>query len=129
MRLMASSAPKPWLRAFTRITPGAAGVALAWMHRLQAHPAVAAALAGEVISVSWAREICAWTDRLPPDLAGDADAILLAAAAGGADLRDLALLAAEMLSRAAPPDGDDDGFADRAAVAGEDPGWCGAAGR
>ena len=105
--------PKPWLRAFTRITPGAAGVALAWMHRLQAHPLVAAALAGEVISVSWAREICAWTDRLPPELAGDADRILLAAAAAGADLRDLALLAAEMLARAAPPDGDGDGFADR----------------
>jgi Domain of unknown function (DUF222) len=105
--------PKPWLRAFTRITPGAAGVALAWMHRLQAHPLVADALAGEVISVSWAREICAWTDRLPPELAGDADRILLAAAAAGADLRDLALLAAEMLARAAPPDGDGDGFADR----------------
>jgi hypothetical protein len=105
--------PKPWLRAFTRITPGAAGVALAWMHRLQAHPLIADALAGEVISVSWAREICAWTDRLPPDLAGDADRILLAAAATGADLRDLALLAAEMLARAAQPDGDGDGFADR----------------
>ena len=86
---------------------------MAWMHRLQAHPLVAAALAGEVISVSWAREICAWTDRLPPELAGDADRILLAAAAAGADLRDLALLAAEMLARAAPPDGDGDGFADR----------------
>ena len=105
--------PKPWLRAFTRITPGAAGVALAWMHRLQAHPLVADALAAEVISVSWAREICAWTDRLPPELVGDADRILLAAAAAGADLRDLALLAAEMLARAAPLDGDGDGFADR----------------
>jgi hypothetical protein len=105
--------PKPWLRAFTRITPGAAGVALAWMHRLQAHPLIAAALAGEVISVSWAREICAWTDRLPPELIEDAERILLAAAAAGADLHDLALLAAEMLARAAPPDGDGDGFADR----------------
>ena len=105
--------PKPWLRAFTRITPGAAGVALAWMHRLQAHPLVADALARELISVSWAREVCAWTDRLPPELIGDADRILLAAAAAGADLRDLALLAAEMLARAAPPDGDGDGFADR----------------
>jgi hypothetical protein len=105
--------PKPWLRAFTRITPGAAGVALAWMHRLQAHPLVAAALATETVTTSWAREICAWTDRLPPGLAGDADRILLAAAAAGADLRDLALLAAEMLARAASPDEDGDGFADR----------------
>jgi uncharacterized protein DUF222 len=105
--------PKPWLRAFTRITPGAATGALAWMRRLQAHPLVAAALAGELISISWAREICAWTDRLPPGLIEDADRILLAAAAAGADLPDLALLAAEMLARAAPPDQDGDGFADR----------------
>jgi Domain of unknown function (DUF222) len=105
--------PKPWLRAFTRITPGAAGVALAWMHRLQVHPLVAGALAGGLISVSWAREVCAWTDRLPAALVQDADRILLAAAAAGADLRDLALLAAEMLARAASPDGDGDGVADR----------------
>ncbi len=106
--------PKPWLRAFTRITAGAATGALAWVRRLQAHPAVAAALATGAITTSWAREICTWTDRLPTDLIQDADAILLAAAAGGADLPDLALLATEMIERAAVPDGDDGGFSDRA---------------
>jgi hypothetical protein len=106
--------PKPWLRAFTHVTRGAAAGALAWVRRLEAHPAVAAALAAEAVSASWAREICGWTDRLPAGLIQDADAILLAAAAGGADLADLALLAQEMIERAAIPDGDDDGFADRA---------------
>jgi hypothetical protein len=106
--------PKPWLRAFTRITPGAAAGAMAWMRRLQAHPLVASALAAGTVTTSWAREICTWTDRLPAGLIQDADAILLAAAAGGADLRDLALLAAEMFERSATPDRDDGGFADRA---------------
>jgi hypothetical protein len=106
--------PRPWLRAFTRVTAGAAAGSLAWMRRLQAHPLVAAALAAEAITTSWAREICAWTGRLPAGLARDADAILLAAAAAGADLPDLAMLAAEMLERSAGPDGDDGGFADRA---------------
>jgi hypothetical protein len=106
--------PKPWLRAFTRITRGAAAGAMAWMRRLQDHPLVAAALASEGITASWAREICAWTDRLPPALIEDADQILLAAAAGGADLPDLAALAWEMIERVAAPDIDGDGFADRA---------------
>src|SRR6201992_3886224 len=38
--------PKPWLRAFTRVTRGAADGAMAWMRRLAAHPSVAAAPAG-----------------------------------------------------------------------------------
>jgi hypothetical protein len=105
--------PKPWLRAFTRVTRGAAAGAMAWMRRLEAHPAVAAALAAEAVTTSWARQICDWTGRLPGRLVPDADAILLAAAAGGADLADLAVLAQEMIERAAVPDGDDDGFADR----------------
>ena len=51
-----------------------------------AHPAVGDALAAGEISESWARQICDWTDKLPEDVRGDADVILLAAAAGGADL-------------------------------------------
>jgi hypothetical protein len=106
--------PKPWLRAFTRVTKAAAAGAMSWMRRLQAHPAVAVALASEAITASWAREICGWTDRLPAGLLQDADAILLAAAAGGADLPDLATLAWEMIERSAAPDDDNGGFADRA---------------
>jgi hypothetical protein len=105
---------RAWLRWQTRVTKGAAAGAVAWARRLAAHPAVSEALAAGEISASWAREICAWTSQLPAERQADADAILLAAAAGGADLADLAGLAEEMQRRCAGPDADDDGgFADR----------------
>jgi hypothetical protein len=103
-----------WLRWQTRITRGAAAGAVAWARRIAAHPAVGEALAAGEVSASWARDICAWTGQLPADKRPDADAILLAAAAGGADLADLAGLAEEMQRRCAGPDSDGDGgFADR----------------
>ncbi len=106
--------PGSWLRWQTRITRGAASGAVGWARRLAAHRAVADALAAGDISASWAREICGWSDRLPGDKRAEADAILLAAAACGADLADLAGLAEEMHRRCATPDCDgDDGFADR----------------
>jgi hypothetical protein len=37
------------------------------MRRLSAHPAVADALASASVSESWARHICEWTDKLPPE--------------------------------------------------------------
>ena len=100
-----------WLRWQTRITRGAAAAATGWAKRLTAHPAVGQALAGGNLSPSWAREICHWSDQLPAGLRADADDILLAAAAGGADLADLAALAEEIRRRTARPDEDgDDGF-------------------
>ncbi len=111
----AAFGPKTWLRAQTKVTPGAAAGAAAWAARLQAHPVMAAALAHEEISASWARQICQWTDQLPEDYRADADQILLGAATAGATLRDLAGLAREMIERAgAGQDGDDGGFGDRA---------------
>jgi hypothetical protein len=105
---------RAWLRWQTRITAGAAAGAVAWARRLVAHPAVGDALAAGELSASWAREICGWTRKLPQDKQAGADAILLAAAAGGADLADLAGLAEEMQRRCAGPDADGDGgFADR----------------
>ena len=74
---------RAWLKWQTQITRGAAAGAVGWMQRLEAHPAVAAALAAGTVSPSWARHICAWTDALPEDGRDDADRILLAAAAGG----------------------------------------------
>jgi hypothetical protein len=108
--------PNGWLRAVTKVTPGAAGGATGWARRLAAHPGIAAALAAGQLSASWARQICDWTGQLPEDLRADADQILLAAAAGGADIHDLTALAREMIERArSTPDSDDDGgFADRA---------------
>jgi Domain of unknown function (DUF222) len=112
---------KAWLKWQTRVTSGAAGGATGWMRRLAVHPRVSAALGGGQVSVSFARLICEWSDLLAPELRDEADEILLAAAAGGADQADLAMLAQQMLERSAPPDtdgddgpdGDEDGFRDR----------------
>ncbi len=107
--------PRTWLTWQTRVTRAAASGSLGSMRSLAAHPAIAAALAGGQVSVSWARQIAEWTDLLPAGCRADADVILLAAAAGGADLTALADLAEEIHRRTARPDrdGDDGGFADR----------------
>jgi hypothetical protein len=104
-----------WLRWQTRVTGAAAAGAVGWARRLGAHPVVAAALAEGELSASWARAVCGWSDRLPHEMRGDADQILVEAAAGGAELADLAGLAQHMFERAyaGGPDGDDDGFDDR----------------
>ncbi len=108
-----------WLRWQTRVTQAAAAGAVGWMRRLVAHPVIARALAEGQMSASWARAVCGWSDRLPADMRGDADQILAAAAAGGAELADLAGLAQQMYerSRMGRPDTDgDDGFAERRLV-------------
>ena len=103
-----------WLTWQTRVTAGAARGTVGWMRRLENHPAVAEALAGGVLSVSWARQLTDWTGALPVAARPDADAILLAAAADGADLAGLAGLAEEIRRRVAGPDQDgEDGFSRR----------------
>ena len=95
---------RSWLQWRTRITPSAASAAVAWTRRLRAHPDVAAALAAGVISPSWARQVCDWTGVLPFfDQQYDADKVLLAAAAGGAELADLAGQAEEIVRRVRGP--------------------------
>ena len=109
-------AARVWLRWQTRVTRGAAAGAVAWMRRLAAHPVIERALAGGQISASWARELCAWTDRLPDDVREDADRVLCQAGADGADLADLARLAEAIYQRTrtrGPDDGDADDFGDR----------------
>ncbi|HMH93239.1 MAG TPA: DUF222 domain-containing protein, partial [Streptosporangiaceae bacterium] len=112
---------RTWLRWQTQITNAASYGAAGWMRRLAVHPRVCAALGAAQVTSSFARLICDWSELLPPGLRDEADAILLAAAAGGATQADLAMLAQQMLERSAPPDsggpdggaGDDDGFRDR----------------
>jgi hypothetical protein len=94
----ADYSPRGWLINRTRVSKGAAVGYTAWVRRAAGHPEIAAALAAGEISESYARTICQWTDRLPEDCRPAADTILLGAALGGADLRDLAGLAAVILS-------------------------------
>ena len=109
----ADYSPRAWLIHKTRITKGAAVAYTAWVRRVAAHPEVAGVLATGEMSESFARMICMWTDKLPQDCRPAADAILLTAAKAGADLRDLAGLAAEILARSGPEDSPDDKFEDR----------------
>jgi hypothetical protein len=107
--------PRSWLIHQTRITRGAAMAYTAWSRRAATHPQVMAALAeGDILSDSYAKSICIWTDKLPQDCREAADAILVAAAKAGADIRDLAGLAAEILARSRPGQPDpDEAFEDR----------------
>jgi hypothetical protein len=113
----ADYSPRSWLIHRTRVTKGAATAHTAWARRAAAHPEVNAALAaGDVVSESYARTICEWSDKLPEDCRPVTDAILVAAARVGAALEDLAKLAAEIYARSLPdtPDGGpDDSFEDR----------------
>ncbi|HXB46294.1 MAG TPA: hypothetical protein VNW50_00925, partial [Streptosporangiaceae bacterium] len=81
--------PRVWLTWQTAATRRAASYRVSWMHRLNGHPLIGAALAGGTISVSWAAQIMDWTRSLPEDVRDDADAELLSAAANGAALADL----------------------------------------
>src|ERR1039458_5033310 len=113
----ADYSPRSWLIHKTRITKGAATGHTAWVRRARAHPRIMAVLADGEMSEPYARTLCGWTDQLPEECRDTADAILVAAAGRGMDLRDLATLAAEIQSRACPAPGDEDpgkAFEDRA---------------
>ncbi len=95
---------RAWLKWQTCVTSGAAAGAVGWARRLAAHPVIDQALAAGQLSASWAKHLCAWTDRLPDDAREDADQILSEAAAdGGMGLRDLGGLAEEIYQRTRPP--------------------------
>src|SRR5690348_12069946 len=107
---------RSWLMHQTGITRGASVFHTAWVKRAARHPQIYAALAAAEISESYARTLCTWTDKLPPGRRDEADELLAREAAAGTRLRDLAVLAAEILARCRPdePDRDpDDGFDDR----------------
>ena len=105
---------RTWLRWQTRVTTGAAAGAVGWVRRLAAHPVIGDALAAGEVSESWAKQLCAWTDRLPVRQVDDADEILAGAARAGVDLAGLGGLAQEMYERSHRDRDGDDGFGDRA---------------
>jgi len=105
-----------WLIHRTGITRGAAVGHTAWAKRTATHPRVQAALAAGQVSESVGRLICLWTGRLPEQYRDDADELLLAAAAAGLGLEELAALFAQMYERARGDLPDEDpgrDFADR----------------
>jgi Domain of unknown function (DUF222)/HNH endonuclease len=106
---------RAWLRWQTRVTGAAAGSAVKWSRRLRAHPEVGSALAAGRLSVSWARELCDWSDALPEEHRAGADQVLVGAAGAGAGLDDLRGLAEDIRRRTARPDRDvdADGFEGR----------------
>ena len=89
-----------WLMHRTGITRGAAVGHAAWAGRTRTHPRVVAALAARQVSESVGRLICLWTNRLPEKFREESDEVLLAAAAGGLGVAELASLAAQMYERA-----------------------------
>jgi hypothetical protein len=104
-----------WLIHQTRITRGAAAGA---PPSCAASPPtrVLAALAAGQVTEPVGRLICLWTGKLPEKYRDDADEVLIAAAAAGLGLEDLAALFAEMYQRARSelPDQDPDrDFEDR----------------
>ena len=109
-----------WLAAKNHLGRKDAKAAVRQMRLLARHPLLDAATAVGAITISWAREIAAWTGRIDHDeLQTEADRILVEAATAGADLDDLKLLAQAAYEawRAQEPDPEEDprgrGFGDR----------------
>src|SRR6516164_1397229 len=99
-----------WLAAMARLAPGDAKAAVRRMRQLTEHRHIAGALAAGRISTSWAGQIIELTGKLPAELRGGTDQILLDAAAAGASLDDLRYLAARAWEqwRAGHPDPEED---------------------
>src|SRR5262249_40868290 len=104
----ADYSPTAWLMHQTGITPAAAGAHTAWVKRAARHPEILTAKASGHVSESYARKLCTWTDKLPDDQRHEADKILAGEARDGMGLRDLAVLAAEILARCRPDEPDQD---------------------
>ena len=105
-----------WLIHRTGITRGAAVGHTAWAKRTATHPQVVAALAAGQVSEPAGRLICLWTGKLPEKYRDDADEVLVAAAAAGLGLEELAGLFGQMYERARgdlPDEDPDRDFADR----------------
>jgi len=79
------------------------------------HQPLLAGLRTGAVTTSEALQLAKWTVAIPAEFRGPAEEILVAAAGAGADLRALAQICAEILSRTVPPDPDgDDPALDRA---------------
>ncbi len=96
-----------WYKNTTKVTRPAANAHKAWTRRLAEHPLIIDALAETgVISESWARQVIAWTGKLPDEFVQQADEIIVEAARNGVDIAGLARIAAELGALLAEPDTD-----------------------
>jgi Domain of unknown function (DUF222) len=108
-----------WLAGKTGLNRKDAKAAVRQMRLLGQHPVLDDATASGDLSRSWGRELAGWTARIGDrDLRHEADKILLDAAAAGADLDDLRMIAQAAYEawRAQHPDPDEDpdkGFDER----------------
>ena len=106
-----------WLAGRCRIAPKASKASVRRMRTMAGHPGLAGALAAGAISESWAGDIAGWTGRLPAEMREETDKILLDAAAAGAGLDDLKIIAQaaweKWRAQQPDPDDDDDGFEER----------------
>ncbi|WP_300605984.1 DUF222 domain-containing protein [Trebonia sp.] len=114
--------PASWLAARTQMTRKDAKAAARQMRRLSAHPGVAGAMAAGQVSESCGLQITELARKLPEELRAQTGTILLQAAAAGASVDDLTLIAAaaweQWRAQHPDPDDDDDGFDDRYLAAG-----------
>jgi hypothetical protein len=109
-----------WLAAKNHLGRKDAKAAVRQMRLMSRHPLLDAATASGAVTISWAKEIAGWTGRIDhEELQQQADQILVDAAAAGADLDDLKLVAQAAYEawRELEPEPDEDprgrGFGDR----------------
>jgi hypothetical protein len=100
----------PWLMAKAGLTRKAARSQVRQMRRLGERPALEAAMADAVLTESQADEIAEWTRKLPGEIRDAVDEIIVQAAAAGAPVEDLRLIAAAAIERhrQRQPDEDED---------------------
>jgi hypothetical protein len=106
-----------WLAAKAQLTKRDARAAVRKMRQFGERKRLVEALAAGDITDSWAATITGWTKKLPADMRDETDRILIEAAAAGASLDDLAVIAScaiEQWRQQQPdPDEPDNGFDDR----------------
>jgi Domain of unknown function (DUF222) len=101
-----------WLAAKAGMPKKAARAAVREMRRLGERPLIDAALSAGAISSSLAFTVADWTRKLPPEMRAETDRIILEAAAAGASVDDLAVIAGLAIEkwRQSQPDPDEPGM-------------------
>ena len=115
---------RTWLVHCTRVTRGQAGEHRAVQALARQHPVLLAALAeGWVLTKSVALQLAKWTSAHPGGLPGRGGGDPRRRRPGGADLRALAAICAEIRYRTAQPDPDDETTSTWTAACHSTPPW------